>query len=145
MTNQNQSAIKKQRKAILVEGEKSVLLSDSYYGNKSIAVATCGFNVSEWQLRALMSLGVETIYLGFDKDYDVRKEAEYAKDKAMWDNYQHYIMRLNTLAKRISPYCTTYILRDKNGLLGEKDSPFDKGKKVLEELMRDKMLVTTDE
>ena len=142
---QNQSAIKKQRKAILVEGEKSVLLSDSYYGNKSIAVATCGFNVSEWQLRALMSLGVETIYLGFDKDYDVRKEAEYAKDKAMWDNYQHYIMRLNTLAKRISPYCTTYILRDKNGLLGEKDSPFDKGKKVLEELMKDKMLVTTDE
>ena len=54
-------------------------------------------------------------------------------------------MRLNTLAKRISPYCTTYILRDKRGLLGEKNSPFDKGKKVLEELMKDKILVTTDE
>lgn len=142
---QNQSAIKKQRKAIIVEGEKSVLLSDSYYGDKSIAVATCGFNISEWQLRALLSLGVDTIYLGFDKDYDVRKEAEYSKDKATWDNYQHYIMRLNTLANRISPYCNTYILTDKKGLLGEKDSPFDKGKKVLEELIKDKILVTTDE
>lgn len=141
---QNQSAIKKQKKAIIVEGEKSVLLSDSYYGNKSIAVATCGFNISEWQLKTLLSLGVDTVYLGFDKDYDVMKEAEYFKDKATWDNYQHYITRLNTLAKRISPYCNTYILRDKRGLLGEKDSPFDKGKKVLEELIKDKVLITTD-
>lgn len=54
-------------------------------------------------------------------------------------------MRLNTLAKRISPYCNTYILRDRKGLLGEKDSPFDRGKNVLEELMKDKKLVTTDE
>ena len=142
---QNQSAIKKQKKAIIVEGEKSVLLSDSYYGNKSIAVATCGFNISEWQLRTLLSLGVDTIYLGFDKDYDINKEAEYSKDKAIWDNYQHYIMRLNTLAKRIAPYCNTYILRDRKGLLGEKDSPFDKGKNILEELIKDKMLITTDE
>jgi hypothetical protein len=143
--HENQEAIKRTKTAVIVEGEKSVLLSDSYYGDKSVAVATCGFNISEWQLKALLSLGVKQIFLGFDKDFDIRKESEYKKDKLLWDNYQHYTTRLNTLAHRISNYCDVYLLRDKQGLLGEKDSPFDKGKKTYELLLKDKLYIPSED
>ena len=65
---ENQEAIKRYKRAIIVEGEKSVLLSDTYYGRKSCTVATCGFNISDWQLNTLLKLGVEEIILCFDKD-----------------------------------------------------------------------------
>ena len=84
---ENQETIKKKKKAIIVEGEKSVLLSDSYYGNNSITVATCGFHVSDWQLQQLLKLGVKEIYLGFDKDFDILKEKEYKKNSDEWRNY----------------------------------------------------------
>jgi hypothetical protein len=144
---QNQAAIRRQRAAIIVEGEKSVLLSDSYYGDKSIAVATCGFNVSEIQLQYLEDIGVDTIYLGFDKDFDVNKESEYAKDKATWDNYQHYITRLNALAQRVATkdHFKVYLLKDKEGLLGPKDSPFDKGKQTFEKIRKNRICINSDD
>lgn len=46
--------------------------------------------------------------------------------------------------KSKNPYCTVYILWDKRGLLSKKDSPLDKGKDVLEELMKEKIEVDTD-
>ena len=140
--HENQEAIKKYKKAIIVEGEKSVLLSDSYYGDKSVAVATCGFNISNWQLKALLKLEVSEIYLGFDKDFDIRCEDEYKKDEKTWNDYKRYIERLKILGERIAPYCTVYLLRDRKGLLDIKDSPFDKGKETLEKLIKDKKQIT---
>lgn len=143
---QNQAAIRKQGAAVVVEGEKSVLLSDSYYGDKSIAVATCGFNISETQLESLWDAGANTIYLGFDKDFDVNKESEYAKDKATWENYQHYIARLNALAQRAAKNrFKVYLLKDKEGLLGPKDSPFDKGKQTFEKIKKNRIYVNPDD
>lgn len=139
---QNQAAIKKRKSAILVEGEKSVLLSDTYYGSKSIAVATCGFNISRWQIKALMSLGVEKLYLAFDKDYDILDEAEYMKNETVWRNYQHYLLRLKTLANRVAPNFQTYLILDKKGVLKIKDSPFDRGKTTLEGLIKNRKLIS---
>ena len=85
---ENKDAIKRLKKAIIVEGEKSVLKSDSYFGNKSCTVATCGFNISDWQIRALEKLGVEKVYLGFDKDFDERYEDTYKQDKLLYENYK---------------------------------------------------------
>lgn len=76
--NYNIEAIKKARKVIFVEGEKSVLLSDTYYGKDSITVATCGFNISEWQIKAILDY-VDEVYIGFDKDFDTRNELTYKK------------------------------------------------------------------
>ena len=141
---ENQKAIKKYKRAVIVEGEKSVLLSDTFYGNKSCAVATCGFNISDWQLNALLKLGVEEIYLGFDKDFDDRKINIYKKDEKTWKDYNRYVNRLQSLASRISPYCDVYLLKDTKGLLDLKDSPFDKGKSVYEKLVKAKKRITTE-
>lgn len=137
---ENQEAIKRKKRAIIVEGEKSVLLSDSFFGNESVAVATCGFNVSNWQLQSLFKLGVNEILLGFDKDFDILKEEEYKKDEKTWKDYNRYLDRLDSLCQRISKggQAHVYLIRDRNGLLNIKDSPFDQGKKTLEKLIKDK-------
>lgn len=128
------NAIKEQKMAIVVEGEKSVLLSDTYFGDNSITVATCGFNISDWQLNTLLYLGVNEIVLGFDKDFDDRYEETYKEDENTWREYMRYKERLETLASRIAPLCKVSLIRDTKGLLDLKDSPFDKGKKVFEKL-----------
>ena len=129
---ENKEAISKKRKAIIVEGEKSVLLSDTFFGKNSIAVATCGFNISDAQANLLSDLGVNDIYLGFDKDFDEHKEELYKKDKDVYANYLRYKNRLDTIAERLNNTFNVRLLKDINGQLGEKDSPFDKGKDVFD-------------
>ena len=142
---ENKKAIEKSKIAYIVEGEKSVLLSNTYYGNKSVAIATCGFNVSKWQLQALLNLGVDKVYLCFDKDFDIKLESEYRKNEKVWKDYNRYLERLDMLGKRISEYFTGYIVRDRMGLLDIKDSPFDKGKEIFETLLKDAKKINKNE
>ena len=47
------------------------MLSNSYYGNFSTAVATCGSQLNRFQINLLVKkLGVTEITLAFDKEYD---------------------------------------------------------------------------
>ena len=140
---ENQNAIKKQRKAIITEGEKSVLLSDTYYGDKSITVSTCGFNISDYQINLLLKLGVEDVIIAFDKDYDINKIEEYKKDSSLYSKYCNYINKLRVLSSRLLPFCSVSLLLDKSGLLEEKDSPFDKGKSTLEQLIKSRTKITS--
>ena len=126
--NFNKEKIKKIKTVIIVEAEKSVLLSDSYFGKDSYTVATCGFNISDYQINLLYDLGVERIYIGFDKDFDLRKENIYKRDDVVYKKFLFYKERLYTLGKRISKIFDTYLIIDKNEILDIKDSPFDKGK-----------------
>lgn len=134
---ENKENIKKLKKAVIVEGEKSVLKSDTYLKNRSCTVATCGFNISDWQIRALEKLGVNTVYLGFDKDFDDKYEEVYKADKLLYDNYKRYNERLNTLAQRLALSFNVFLIKDTKRLLDIKDSPFDKGKEVYNQLIRD--------
>lgn len=86
-------------------------------------------------------MGVNTVYLGFDKDFDITKENEYKQNKTKWEDYQHYRTRLDVLGKRLSMFFNTYILYDRHGLLGEKDSPMDKGKNTFEKLMQEAKII----
>ncbi|MGJ3548965.1 hypothetical protein ACR6EC_24350, partial [Bacillus subtilis] len=56
--------------------------------------------------------------------------------------YQKKILKL---AAKFTPYVRVYVLWDYEGLLDYKDSPADKGKETLEELMRRKIEIGTDE
>lgn len=128
---QNKEAIKRKKAAIFFEGEKSVLLSDTYYGQDSIAVATCGFNISEWQIDALVKLGVEKVFIAFDKDFDIKKKSQYDEG-----DYNAYMKRLRNLANKTINYFTVRVVLDRSELLGEKDSPIDKGKETFEALLK---------
>ena len=50
--------LKRHKKVMIAESEKSVLLSKTYYGDESFTVATCGFNISQAQIDLILDLGV---------------------------------------------------------------------------------------
>lgn len=123
--------IKVRRSAIIVEGEKSVLLDDGYYDDFSNAVACCGLNVSKYQISLLVEkLDVNEIILAFDKEY-----SDWNSEKARKYKKEHIESVYNKFKNKAN---FSYIW-DYDNLLNEKDSPFDKGKDVFEELYKNRI------
>lgn len=113
--------------------EKAVLQSESFYGSNNFTVAVCGSNISTIQRDLILGLNVREVFIAFDKEFH-----EAYSDES--DNYAERILRL---AGMFTPYVTTYVLWDTEGLLGYKDSPTDRGQEVLEKLMKGKFEVET--
>jgi DNA primase len=131
--NNSKQQISKLRKVIIYESEKSCLKNHSIYGEYDFSVATCGSNISEWQAQTLIKLGVEEVFIAFDKEYiDPRsKQAEI------------YLKKLLKISKKFTPYVRTFLILDVDGLLEEKESPIDKDKQTLEYLLKNKIEVST--
>lgn len=129
---EHQEAIKKRRSAIIVEGEKSVLLDDGYYGEWANTVACCGSTVNKFHVSLLTNiLGANEITIAFDKEYD-----DWRSEEA-----RQYREKLEGLCKKFKGQATFYYIWDMDNLLGKKDSPFDKGKEVFEELYKHRIRV----
>jgi len=120
-------------KIMLCEGEKSVMQSYAMYGDRSFTVAICGSSISTAQRDLVLSLGVREVFLALDKEYHTFGTPES----------RHYAEKLIRLAQLFTPYATTYVLYDTEDLLNYKDSPTDRGREVLEQLMRTKFEVET--
>ena len=128
--------IKQCKKIMLVEAEKSVLQAYSYFRDDSFVVGLCGFNITFTQIKIMLKeLKVEEVIVGFDRDYE---EADSFEATAY---YQKIIKKVAPLV----PYCRVYLVLDKKDRLGYKDSPTDKGKDVLIELMKEKVLITMED
>lgn len=130
------SKIMQCKKIMLVEAEKSVLQAYAYFREDSFVVGLCGFNITYTQIKILLKkLKVEEVIIGFDRDY------EDANSYEALAYYQNIVKKVAPLV----PYCRVYLVLDKQNRLGFKDSPTDKGKEVLIELMKEKILITMDE
>lgn len=128
-----QRAIKRIKKAIIFEDEKSVLKCEDYFGEDNFAVATYGSNLSDYQVKLLLSLGIEEVFIARDKEFHSHESEESYK-------YSEKIMKQ---ALKFVPYVRTYVLYDNWDLLNYKDSPADQGREVLIELMKRKFEVNT--
>lgn len=126
-------AIKRLKKVAIFEGEKSVLKCEDLYQENNFSVASCSSNLTNFHRDILLSLGVEEVIICFDR------HSENATEK----HIEEYQKKLLKLAKKFVPYCRTYILWDDFDLLGSKMSPVDKGKEVLEQLMKTKYEIKT--
>lgn len=131
--NITKDAIKRLKKVILFEDEKSVMKCQDFYGMNNFAVATGGSSLSTFQVNLLLELGIEEVFIARDKEFE-HHETEKAYE---------YAERLKRQAYMFAPYIRTYVLWDEWSLLELKNSPADKGKKVLEELMRRKFEIKT--
>lgn len=117
--------LKKYKTAIVVEGEKSVLKSDSLFGtDRNIVVATCGSTLHRFQIDLLRKCGVNNIILAYDK------EGEGTKGKTKYYN------KLNKICSKFKNIVNISFIWDTKDLLNLKDSPIDRGKDVFEELIR---------
>ncbi len=102
---QNYEEIQKKGYVVVLEAEKSVMQLDTM--GEHVGVAVCCHEISPIQRKILIGLDVEII-IAFDKDVEL----------------EHV---LNTV-KPFKKYRKCSYIYDDMGLLGEKDSPTDKGK-----------------
>ena len=127
---EHQEGIKARKSAIIAEGEKSVLLDDGYYGGLSNTVACCGLSFNKYHINLLTNyLGANEIVIAFDKEFD-----NWCSDKA-----KAYRARIEKECRKYSSIVKFSLIWDYDNLLDEKDSPFDKGKEVFEELYRNRI------
>lgn len=141
---QNQSNIRRFKRAIIFESEKAVLLYGSYYGQENnIAIATCGMTFSLYQRDLLLSLGVEEIVIAYDKQYQMKliNDENIDRTSKEWKEYENYIKRLIKISEMIMPYCNISIMTCWDDRLEYKDAPIDCGKETFEELYRDRYSV----
>lgn len=130
--NWNKENIKKFKKAVVVEGEKSVLLYSSYFGQENnIAVACCGSNISAYQVEELLSLGVEEMIIALDRQFQQIGDGEFQKLKA----------NLLKLRQRYKNYINISFIFDKNMITQYKDSPLDRGAEIFMKLFKERIVI----
>ena len=129
---EHQNGIKLRRSAIIVEGEKSVLLDDGYYGQYSNTVACCGSTFNKYHISLLTDiLGANEIIIALDKEYENWNDAKANK----------YRNKIEGLCRRYLSQASFSYIWDFNNLLKEKDSPFDRGKEIFEQLYKTRVRV----
>lgn len=117
---QNKENIKKNRICFIAEAEKSVMQAESFSRDNCV-VSVCGSQLNKFSLKKLINeCRPEEIVICFDKE----------------DNTNDiYFNKLYTLGKKYQNYANFSFIFDFKGLLELKDSPFDKGEKIFEELL----------
>jgi len=116
---ENMDAIKEKKYLILFEGAKSVLKAASWGVNNTGAILTSHLN--PYQVKILLSVCVlNNVAVVFALDNDIN----IADDKNI---------------RKLLNYMKVYYIKDYHGLLGEKDSPVDKGFDVFKQLCREKI------
>lgn len=129
-------AIMRKKKIMLVEAEKSVLQSYSYFGENSFTVATCGSAITVTQIKIIMEqLQVSEVLYAPDRDYH---ESDSFEAEVWWQK------QLKKVAPLV-PYVKVCIVADKKDRLNFKDSPTDQGKETLLELLDEKIVITMDD
>lgn len=128
-TAQNKKAIQKIKKAIIFEGEKSVLKMEDYFPGMNFSVATFGKRLGQDHLNTLVKLGVEEAILAYDKDYTNNSEFT-----AKFEEYKE-------TAKILKGYMNVSIVMDLENNLDYQDSPADKGKEVFEKLLNSRQRI----
>ena len=125
--------IKKIHKAIVVEGEKSVLKIGEYLGlQNTIGVAVCGSNLTKYQLQLLIDAGANEIIIAFDADYEEFGDEDCLK----------VIEHLQSIHNKYNGYATISFMFDNTGeILSHKMSPVDAGKEAFLQLWRNRVVL----
>lgn len=127
--NYSKNNIKRIKKAIVFEGEKSCLKYASWYPDSDISVACTGSNLISYQVKLLMDSGAEEIIVGLDKQFQEIGDKEFKK----------LTRNLKQIALKYGNYVKISFLFDKWGLLGYKDAPVDKSKEDFEFLLKNRV------
>lgn len=127
---ENHKNIERKHMAILFEGEKSVLLYGTIYGNdNNIALATLGQNITKDHIQYLLKMRVTHVILAYDTDYEDYNQLREVEQK--------YLDK----AKILEPYFNVSYLIDEDFDLEYKSSPIDGGKEIFEKLIQNRRIV----
>lgn len=130
--NLNKHNISYIKKAIIFEGEKSVMLYDSYFGaENNISVACCGSSISTYQFDLLRELGVEEIVIAFDRQFKEIGDKEF----------KTHTKNLQKIADKYKNYVTVSCMFDKNNYLSYKSSPIDCGREIFIQMFKERIIL----
>lgn len=114
--NYNWPNVEKTGKVWICEGEKSVLKLDTFYGDKSCAVAMLGSNLGINRRNALIKHGVKDVVIVADCDFIGKSAEAIEKWKAhMWNQ-----------ANLWKGYASVSVVYDEGEVLGPKENATDK-------------------
>lgn len=129
--NNSKENIKRMKKAIIFEGEKSPLLYRSYFGiENDITVACCGSSLSSYQMQLLIKNGVEEIIIAFDRQFQEINDKEFQRLKR----------KLLQIGSKYKSYVNISFIFDKNMITDYKDSPIDKGPDNFLQLFKERII-----
>ena len=120
--NENKNAIKRNRKVVITEGEKSPMKAHSMFGEENFVVSLCGSSMNAFQAELLMNLGVERVYIAVDKDYVLEPTHEY-------------LQKVKKIARHFVNKVNVYHLTDTRGILGYQDCMLDADKESVVSMM----------
>ncbi|MCD3194896.1 hypothetical protein G8S49_05585 [Clostridium botulinum C] len=139
---QNQDNIRKLKKAIIFESEKSVMKYGSMYGQENnISLASMGMSMSLYQRDVLLDLGIEELVICYDKQYEIEYLNNENKNSKQYKEYLRYLKSLLKITNMFINYCNVSIVLCWDDRIAYKDAPIDCGKKVFEELMRERYCI----
>lgn len=120
--------ISRYKKAIVFESEKGTMQYESYFGTENnIAVATCGSNLTKYQVKLLLEAGAEEIIIAFDKQGENDKKEDYVK-------------KFYGFQEKYGNLCTLSFIYDKNDkYLDYKQSPTDVDKDTFLALFKERI------
>lgn len=130
--NNSQYNIAKMNKAIIFEGEKSVLKYQSYFGtDNDISVACCGSSVTNFQIQQLIDCGAQEIIIAFDRQFQEIGDEDFMKLKKnlikIHSKYKNFV--------RIS------FIFDKKKITDYKSAPIDHGRDTFLKLFKERILL----
>lgn len=138
---ENQYNIKRLKRCIFFEGEKSVIKYGSYYGRENnIALASFGTTISKYHRMLVLNLGIREITIAYDKQYIFSLIEK--KDKDSIEEYNKYIKKIMKIYNLFNNYClVSLVYCDNDKDLEYKDAPIDQGKETFTKLYQDRILI----
>lgn len=127
--------IRRTKRAIVFEGEKSTALYGQYFGKfNNNSVASFGMNLSMHQYKILEEQGVEEIVVAFDRQFKVPDKSD--------EEFVSLIRKFRRIARfQEEKGITISFMIDFDGLLDYKDSPIDKGPEVFNLLFESRVIL----
>lgn len=124
---ENKENIKRSKICFIFEGEKSVLISESFH-RPNCSVAVCGSNLNIHALKLLLkNCAPAEIVVCFDNE---EKEKEDKYFNKLWSMCHKYIN-----------FCNFSFIYDRRNLTKKKDAPVDEGEEIFEELLKRRVKV----
>lgn len=115
--NYNWANIENTQTVILVEGEKSVLKADTWFGENSNVLALYGSQIGTKRRNQLIKMGVKKVILALDSDFYIGNDTDMC--------YTKFVEKITKLGMLFKNYCEVEVIYNNIGLDGYKCSPFD--------------------
>jgi len=129
--NLTRKDIERYKTIILFESEKSVLQLDTMLPDMSIGVCISGSSLTYHQLDILKKLDIEEVVVALDKEFTEigSQEEKFYAEKVK-----------NVFLDKLTPYYRVSVIWDTDNLLGEKESPTDRGLDTFKKLFENRLL-----